>query len=184
VTEDEYKNRLVSILSKDFNLYPEYKGFWPTGEAVYLDFFCTPKQHVIEMGFEIDCFAIEVKSPDTGNEPVKKLLDCILQSYTYTLCDFNGSRPKFTLIYPEARSFFIAQSPSKYIDEHSPLVEPDIDILKRIMQRANVGDLVESKRFLYEFRFSRNRMFDPVRGRTKVKNMGSLRRIGSRKFNA
>ncbi|QTN41452.1 hypothetical protein [Marinobacter salsuginis] len=181
MTEDDYKKRLVNLLQDDFELFPEYGGAWPTGEVVYLDFFCKPKQHVIDQGFSIDCFAVEVKSPDVGREPIKKLLDCVLQSYSYTLCDFKGLRPKFTLIYPEPRMFFCAQKPEKYTGQHNPMNEPEIDIVKRLMQRANVGELVEDKNFGYEFRFSRNRMYDPVRGPSKVANLGSVRRIGSRK---
>jgi hypothetical protein len=182
MTEDEYKARLAELLGQEFELEPEAEGWWPTGESVCLDFLCRPKAQARSQGFPVEAFGIEVKSPDTGNEAVKKLLDAVLQSYTYTLSTFSQIRPSFVLIYPGVRRFFQARYPNTYRDEDWPVQDKDVDILRRLMQRANVGEIVEDPRVGYEFRFGRCRLYDPTRGTSNVKNLGSVRRVGSRKL--
>lgn len=183
MTEDEYKERLVSLLSGEFELIPEARGSWPTGRRVYLDFLCKPKRLAREQGFPVETFGIEVKSPDVGRNPEKKLLDAVIQAYTYTLCEFSDRQPGFVLIYPEIRTFFRAGSRTGYRGDHNPLEEPDVDILRRIGQRANVGEIVENKYDRgYQFRFGRDRMYSPERGVSRVLNFGLKRQIGSRQI--
>ncbi len=143
-----------------------------------------PKPHIIEMGFRASAFGIEVKSP-ISSESVKKLLDCVLQSYTYTLCEFSGVRPDFVLIYPEAQHFFDYDFQKKYKgDERNKFRPEEVRMVRRIMQRANVGELVVSERNHYEIKFAASRYFDPIRGQTRIDNLGTTRRVGSRKLSA
>jgi len=181
-TEPELKRDLVALLANDFEITAEAEGLWPLdGSICFLDFLLRPKAHIIEMGFGAAAFGIEVKSP-VSSESVKKLLDCVLQSYTYTLCDFAGVRPDFVLIYPEAQCFFDYDFHKKYKgSERSKYKAEEVKIVRRIMQRANVGELVLSEKNRYEIRFAASRYFDPVHGQTRVENLGMTRRIGSRK---
>jgi hypothetical protein len=110
-------------------------------------------------------------------------LDCVLQSYTYTLCDFSGVRPDFVLIYPEVQCFFDYDFQKKYKGaEGSKYKAEEVKIVRRIMQRANVGELAISENNRYEIRFAASRYFDPIRGQTRVENLGTTRRVGSRKL--
>jgi hypothetical protein len=182
-TEPELKRDLVDLLANDFEVIPEVNGHWPLdGSKCLLDFLVRPKPHIVDMGFRGAAFGVEVKSP-RSSESVKKLLDCVLQSYTYTLCDFSGVRPDFVLIYPEAQCFFDYDFHNKYKGEElSKYKAEEVRIVRRIMQRANVGELVISQHSRYEIRFAASRYFDPIRGQTRVVNLGTTRRIGSRKL--
>jgi len=181
--EPALKQDLVAFLADDFDIILEAEGHWPLdGSKCLLDFLLRPKPHIIEMGFRANAFGIEVKSP-IASESVKKLLDCILQSYTYTLCEFSGIRPDFVLIYPEAKYFFDHDFQKKYKgDERNRYHPAEVRIVRRIMQRANVGELILSERNRYEIRFAASRYFDPIRGQTRIENLGTTRRVGSRKL--
>lgn len=180
--EPELKRDLVTLLADDFDIISEAEGRWPLdGSKLLLDFLLRPKPHIIEKGFRATAFGIEVKSP-ISSESVKKLLDCVLQSYTYTLCEFSGVRPDFVLIYPEAKYFFQYDFHEKYKgDERSKFSLNEVRMVRRIMQRANVGELVLSERNRYEIQFAASRYFDPIRGQTRIENLGTTRRVGSSK---
>jgi hypothetical protein len=181
--ESALKRDLIALLFDDFEIIPEAEGRWLLdGSKCRLDFLLRPKPYIIEMGFRATVFGIEVKSP-ISSESVKKILDCIIQSYTYTLCEFRGVRPDFVLIYPEARHFFEHDFLNKYKgDERNRYRPEEVRMVRRIMQRANVGELTVSERYRYEIHFAANRYFDPVRGQTHVENIGTTRRVGSRKL--
>ncbi len=182
-SEPDLKRELVAFLADDFDITPEAEGRWPLdGSICRLDFLLRPKPHLIEKGFKAAAFGIEVKSP-ISSESVKKLLDCVLQSYTYTLCEFSGVRPDFVLIYPEAQCFFDYDFKNKYKnDERNKYRPEEVRMVRRIMQRANVGELVLSERHHYEIKFAASRYFDSVRGQTRIENLGTIRRVGSRKL--
>lgn len=181
--EPDLKRDLVALLADDFEIIPEAEGRWPLdGSKCALDFLLRPKPHIVGKGFGAAAFGIEVKSP-ISSESVKKLLDCVLQSYTYTLCEFCGVRPDFVLIYPEAKYFFEHDFEKKYKgDERNKYRPEEIRIVRRIMQRANVGELIRSERHRYEIQFAASRYFDPIRGQTRIENLGTTRRVGSRKL--
>lgn len=181
--EPDLKRDLVALLADDFDITPEAEGRWPLdGSKCLLGFLLRPKPHIREKGFQASAFGIEVKSP-VSRESVKKLLDCVLQSYTYTLCEFAGVRPDFVLIYPEAKHFFEYDFHQKYKgDERNKFKSEEVRMVRRIMQHANVGELVISGRNRYEIQFAASRYFDPVRGQVRIENLGTTRRIGSRKL--
>jgi hypothetical protein len=181
--EPELKRDLVELLADDFEITPEAEGCWPLdGSKCFLDFLLRPKPHIIEKGFRAKAFGVEVKSP-ISPESVKKLLDCVFQSYTYTLCEFCGVRPDFVLIYPEAKHFFEYDFEKKYkSNERNKYHAEEIRMIRRIMQRANVGELVTSDKHRYEIQFAASRYFDPVRGQTSIEGLGTTRRVGSRKL--
>lgn len=181
--EPELKRDLVTLLANDFEMISEAEGRWPLdGSRCLLDFLLRPKPHIVEMGFKAAAFGIEVKSP-VSTESVKKLLDCVLQSYTYTLCEFSGVRPDFVLIYPECKFFFEYDFQNKYkMDERNKYKQEEVRMVRRVMQRANIGELVVSERRRYEIQFAASRYFDPVRGQVRVANLGTARRVGSRKL--
>ena len=183
-TEDEYKNDVVNALDKDFYLTPEAEVIWPHPaiSSSYVDFIAHPKKHLVEKGFDAKNIAIEVKSPICNNqESIKKLLDCISQAQSYTFCKYNKSFINFCLIYPEIDLFYDYDLRYNKLDEPEKHYRKEFLLLQRMMQRANVGTL-HIKKSSYSIRFSGLFFYSPEKGRSKIKNLGMVRRIGSRKI--
>jgi hypothetical protein len=175
--EPQLKMDVQAALENDFYIEPNARGIWPLdGSVCELDFLLKPKPQTVALGFDAECFAIEVKSPVNGsNESVKKLLDCVLQSYTYSLGVFGELRPKFVLIYPSVPNFFQYDFINKYKgDERNKYKPEEIRILRRLMQRANVGELTINAA-TYQIDFAASRYFDPIRGRSNIKERGQVR---------
>ena len=180
-SEEEYKEEIVKELSADFFIEPEAEGKWPLdGRTCRLDFLLTPKPHLVENGFDAETFGIEVKSPKS-KESVKKLLDCILQAYTYTLCEFTGRQPAFVVIYPEIKEFFQYDFENKYKNnEINKFTNSEVRLIKQLMQRANIGE-IKIKHNYFKIFFTDCYFYDKLKGRSKIKNLGMVRRIGSKK---
>ncbi|MDY0281336.1 MAG: hypothetical protein RBR35_12335 [Salinivirgaceae bacterium] len=180
-SEIQYKKELPQILEADFHIEPNAKVIWPLGgKKKEVDFLLKPKPHLVSNGFDAKSFAIEVKSP-ISKESVKKLLDCIIQSYTYSLCEYQGNHPAFVLIYPDIEKFFEYDFINKYKkDPRNEFTRPEIGILRRLMQRANVGELIIDDTD-YEINFAASRYFSSRKGRSKIKNLGMIRQVGSQK---
>ena len=112
---------------------------------------------------------------------VKKLLDCVSQAHSYTLCTHEDEFIDFIVIYPEIQLFFEYDFEYKYkFDQRNKYQQQEINILQRVMQRANIGSLKITKKS-YLFSFAGARFYSPEKGQSKVKNLGIVRRIGSRK---
>ena len=145
-----------------------------------VDFLLKPKTHLINRGFDATSFAIEVKSP-IAKESVRKLLDCIIQSYTYSLCQYKGIHPAFVLIYPDIEKFFEYDFINKYKrDPRNKFARSEILLLRRLMQRANVGELIIDGKD-YEISFAAAYYYSSQKGRSGIKNLGMVRRVGSQK---
>jgi hypothetical protein len=181
--ESAYLNRVIRLLESDFKLEREARGEWPNGGSVFADLLCRPRPHIVEAGFSPQLFLVEVKSPEC-KESVKRLLDAILQSFTYSLSKFEGRQPDFGLLYPPIVSFFEWDRAHKYADQPNNAYQPgEARILGRLIQRGNVGEIHE-RQGSYEFRFGGSFFFSPAKGQTKEKNLGTVRRVGSRKRRA
>lgn len=180
-SESEYKKKLPGILEADFHIESNVKVHWPLGgKEKEVDFLLQPKAHLIKNGFDAMSFAIEVKSP-IANESVKKLLDCIIQAYTYSLCQYRGVHPAFVLIYPDIEKFFEYDFAYKYKkDPRNRFNASEIIILRRLMQRANVGELIVDGND-YEINFAAAYYYSSKKGRSGIKNLGITRRVGSKK---
>ncbi len=179
--EAEIKQYLTQKLSGLFHVSEEVVGNWPLdNRPLRLDLLLRPNEKARTLGFDVDAVGIEIKDP-TSKESVRKLLDCVMQSYTYTFCKFDNVRPSFVLIYPEIDKFFDYDWQNKYKGSESekPTIE-EKRILTRIMQRANVGELV-IKPSDYTFKFSAGSFFNSTRGRSGIKGIGLNRYIGSQK---
>lgn len=94
-------------------------------------------------------------------------------------------RPAFILIYPDIEIFFDYDWRNKYNSEFTE--EPtksEKNLLRRLMQRANVGELIiqqrDSKNFV--FIFHGGPYFSSTKGRSKIKGIGLNRFIGSQKI--
>lgn len=171
-TEPEYRKDIEKALTADFIIKPEQWVTWPIeNKEIRVDFIIEPKEHLKKNGFEANKIAIEVKSP-IAKESVKKLLDCISQAHSYTMCKHEGSYIDFILIYPEIHNFF-SHDGTHNIGE--------IRLLHRIMQRANIGAL-KLTNDSYKISFADCRYYSPEKGRSEIKNLGQVRRIGSRKM--
>lgn len=181
--ERESKTRkiLIEKLSDLFDIKEEVPGSWPLdGRNLRLDLLLRPNEKAKALGFDVDAIGIEIKDPKS-KESVKKLLDCVVQAYTYTFCEFDGVRPSFILIYPEVEKFFNHDWVNKYASSESEKpTNREINLLKRLMQRANVGELIISKE-KYTFKFAFARFFDSQKGRSKIKGLGLNRYVGSQK---
>ena len=182
-TEDEYKKDVIKALEKDFILIPEAEVTWPHPaiKPSFVDFMAHPKDHLVKNGFDAKNVVIEVKSPICKTkESIKKLLDCISQAQSYTLCKYKDSYINFALVYPEIDLFYDYDLHYKNFKEPQKHYKKDTLLLHRMMQRANVGSLhITEKSYLISF--SSCRFYSPERGRSKIKNLGMVRRIGSRK---
>ncbi|MDP2804884.1 MAG: hypothetical protein Q8O24_02975 [Gallionellaceae bacterium] len=181
-TEPEYRKEIrESALSNDFAIKPEQWIKWPINdEMIRVDFILEPKQHLIDVGFDATKIAIEVKSP-IKKESVKQLLDCMSQAHSYTLCTHENEFIDFIVIYPAIQLFFDYDFEHKYkLDQRSKYHRSEVSILHRVMQRANIGSL-EITNESYRFSFAGSRFYSPEKGRSKIKNLGMVRRIGSRK---
>ncbi len=181
--ERETKTRkiLIEKLSGLFDIKEEVPGSWPLdGRTLRLDLLLRPNAKAKALGFDEDAIGIEIKDPES-KESVKKLLDCVVQAYTYTFCEFDEVRPSFVLIYPEIETFFNHDWLNKYASsEKEKPTNREIRLLKRLMQRANVGELIISRE-KYTFKFASARFFDSIKGRSKIKGLGLNRYVGSRK---
>lgn len=182
-TEPEYRKEILnSSLINDFVIKPEQWIKWPINdEMIRVDFILEPKQHLLDRGFDALKIAIEVKSP-IKKESVKQLLDCIAQAHSYTLCTHENEFIDFIVIYPDIQLFFDYDFKNKYkSDLRNKYHHSEVSITRRIMQRANIGSL-DISNDSYVFSFAGNRYYSPERGRSKVKNLGIIRRVGSRKM--
>lgn len=105
-----------------------------------------------------------------------------MQSYTYTFCEFDGVRPAFVLVYPEIEKFFDEDWQKKYSGAESEKpTEKERRLLRRLMQRANVGELIVNSNSTYKFNFGAGPFFSSNKGRSKVKGIGINRYVGSQK---
>lgn len=182
-TEDEYKKDITKALAKDFILVPEAEIIWPHPaiKPNRADFIIHPKEHLVRNGFDAENIAIEVKSPICKNkESIKKLLNCISQAQSYALCKYKDSFINFVLIYPKIDLFYEYDLHYKNYDEPQKEYKKDTILLHRMMQRANVGSLTLSNNS-YSISFAGSRFYSPKKGRSKIKNLGMVRRIGSKK---
>ncbi|ENI8077364.1 hypothetical protein M2H04_20375 [Vibrio vulnificus] len=180
--EDKARNYLKNFLSEYFEVKEEVPGSWPLDERpLRLDLLLRPKQKAIDLGFDVEAVGIEIKDPQS-KESVKKLLDCVMQSYTYTFCEFDGVRPAFVLIYPEIEKFFEEDWVNKY--DRSEREEPtkrEKRLLRRLMQRANVGELKIKPNNEFVFDFGAGPFFRSDKGRSNIKGIGLNRYVGSQK---
>ncbi len=177
--------RLMRLLEPHFEVAPQVPGSWPLDDRpLRLDLLVRPKDAALELGFDIPAFGIEVKDPES-KESVSKLLDCVMQAYTYGFCEFDGERPAFVLIYPNVEKFFEYDFVNKYKNaEQERPGRRELRLLRRLMQRANVGELNLLTGGAYEFRFEGGRFYDSVRGRSGIKGLGMNRYVGSAKGRA
>ncbi len=180
--EDRARNHVAKILGDLFYVKEEVPGSWPVdGRNLRLDLLLRPNEKARSMGFDVDAFGIELKDPQS-NESVKKYLDCVIQAYTYTLCEFDGMRPSFVLIYPQKEKFFEHDWKNKYSSsENEKPNRREMSIVGRLMQRANVGELLLTDEKI-QIEFGGARFFDSVKGRSKVKGLGIKRQVGSQKY--
>lgn len=179
--EDKVRKYIAHKLSDLFHIKEEVPGSWPLdGRPLRLDLLLRPNEKAKSLGFDVEAVGVEIKDPKS-KESVKKLLDCVVQAYTYTFCEFDGVRPAFIMVYPEIEKFFEHDWINKYSrsDNEKP-TRREMNLLKRLMQRANVGELIISED-KYTFKFAFARFFDSKRGRSKVKGLGLNRYVGSQK---
>ena len=92
--ENKARKILVERLRDLFDIKQEVPGKWPLdGRALRLDLLLRPNEKAKALGFDVDAIGVEVKDPQS-KESVKKLLDCVVQAYTYTFCEFDGATPQ------------------------------------------------------------------------------------------
>lgn len=183
--ENLAKEKLIEMLSDLFYIKEEVAGRWVIDDSpLRLDLLLRPNEKAKAMGFDVEAIGIEIKDPQS-KESVKKLLNCVMQAYTYSFCEFDGVRPAFILIYPDVEKFFDYDWRNKYncVFTEEP-TKREKNLLRRLMQRANVGELIieqrDSKK--YVFKFHGGLYFSSTKGRSKIKGIGLNRFIGSQKI--
>lgn len=179
--EERVRKFLAKKLSDLFDVQEEVEGAWPLdNRTLRLDLLLRPNNKARELGFDVDAIGVEIKDPES-KESVKKLLDCVMQSYTYGFCEFDGVRPSFVLIYPGIDSFFDYdwKHKGKGLESEKPTRE-EKRMLARVMQRANVGELI-IKNDHYTFKFAAGPFFHSNSGRSKIQGIGLNRYVGSQK---
>ncbi|MDH1472753.1 hypothetical protein [Shewanella sp. GD03713] len=180
--EDKARKYLKNFLREYFEVKEEVTGTWPLDDRpLRLDLLLLPKQKALDLGFDVEAVGVEIKDPQS-KESVKKLLDCVMQSYTYTFCEFDGVRPAFVLIYPEIEKFFEEDWVNKYGSnmQEAP-TSREKRLLRRLMQRANVGELKINENQVFIFDFGAGPFFRSDKGRSKIKGIGLNRYVGSQK---
>jgi hypothetical protein len=156
-TERENKARkfIASKLSDLFYIKAEVQGSWPIdGRTLRLDLLLRPNEKAKSLGLDVEAIGVETKDP-SSKKSVKKLLDC------------DGVRPSFIVVYPEIEKFFEHDWIHKYSrsDNEKP-TRREMSLLKRLIQRENVGEFIISKD-QYTFNFASARFFDSKRGDQK-----------------
>lgn len=89
------------------------------------------------------------------------------------------------LLFPDIEKFFDYDWRNKYHSEFTE--EPtkrEKNLLRRLMQRANVGEPIIQQRDSknYVFKFHGDPYFSSTKGRSKIKGIGLNRFIGSQKI--
>ncbi|MEN4984098.1 hypothetical protein [Acinetobacter modestus] len=88
------------MLNDLFYIKEEVSGGIINGSHLRLDLLLRPNEKAKQMGIDVEAIGIEIKDPQS-KESAKKLLDCVMQAYTYSFCEFDGVRLAFILIYPD-----------------------------------------------------------------------------------
>ena len=168
-TEEELKQRLVTGLQNDFDLYQEMPGVHPIDKKdVIIDYLAYPHPHLTDAGFVPDWIGIEVKGV-SDNKPMKRAVDLAWQAITYSQSDYlvedkEMVRPAFILIYPSLE--IIAKQP--------------VTGLKCLLQKANVGNLDFHDWHGWRIRFAADtRYFSKKAGIVPGANIATNRRVGS-----
>jgi hypothetical protein len=178
--EEKIKNYIRPILLRNFVVKEEVEGtFLVDRTSVRIDFLLYPKEELIEKGFDQEWIGLEVKSPNT-NEPQKKGLQVVWQAITYSQSIFGNIRPMFIAIHPPLEEFFNTlrvyregiENPFPYNESH---------LLKCLMQKGNVGTFeINSRVNSWRLVFGAGQSyFNSTSGRSKIKNIGSRRVVGS-----
>ena len=154
--ENLAKEKLIEMLSDLFYIQEEVAGKWVIDDSpLRLDLLLRPNEKAKAMGFDVEAIGIEIKDPQS-KESVKKLLNCVMQAYTYSFCEFDGVRPAFIVIYPDIEKFFDYDWRNKYnsVSTEEP-TKREKNLLLRLMQRANVGELIieqrEQRKYIFKF---------------------------------
>jgi hypothetical protein len=178
--EHVLKEILEKNLEPFFELIPEVEVFWSlNSQKPRIDYVARPKENAKSLGFEFEQFGIEVKSP-ISNESTKKSLDCIFQSHSYTLATFLDKPIDFVLMFPDIEKFFQYDNAVKYKGKEE-FTRREVRITRRIMQRANVGELILKKNGHFVFDFEGGPLFSSDKGRSNIKGIGLNRYFGSAK---
>ncbi len=185
--EELLTRRIIKKLSGQFFIEREATGVHLIdGSMVRVDLLLKPKQVAIDMGFCADVFGIEVKTPDNQkNAGYKKLFNCIKQASTYSDSVFSGDIPEFILIYPDVETSLACYNPpsptSPYFERFETYRRAAVTVIRTLMHKFCVGDVVETHLGSISFRFSNATYYDTKAGR-KTYSVKVPRRIASKKL--
>lgn len=126
-------------MSPHFNMQWEVKGrHLIEDKTVYADILLTPKQHLLNAGFEDMTIVAEVKAMGSDCD---KLTRAMWQAVTYVQSEFEGVRPRMGVVFPSPYSVWgltdSVQDYGKWDLQRS---------LLNLMQYANVGYFKDTKR--------------------------------------
>ncbi len=135
-SEGELKTVFQMWMDRHFNFQSEVEGVHLLEKKkVYADFLLTPKQHLLDAGFEDMTIVVEVKSMWGDND---KLMRATWQAATYVQSTFNGVRPRLGVVFPNPIDIWGGRK----------FDTPEWDMQRgflRFLQFANVGYFEETR---------------------------------------
>lgn len=177
MTEPELKTHLLSWLSGSFRFESEVLGVHQqTGEVVRADFIAFPSRSLIEAGFGIGPFPIEVKAIDWCEVDSGRLYKTFWQAHTDSESVFES--PTIGRVQPMFSALFVTPTPFPPALDHRAIQLQRWQHLLELGVYANVASirLRDSEWGLY---FGQGSYFTTKRGISAVPR-GLNRRIGSR----
>lgn len=137
--EPTLKHMFRHWMSPHFDMEWEVEGrHLIENKTVYADIILTPKQHLINAGFEDMTIVVEVKALGSDCD---KLARAMWQTASYVQSEFNGVRPRMGAIFPSPYSVWgITDAPKDY--DKWDLQRSMLNL----MMYANVGYFREIKR--------------------------------------
>ena len=171
--EKSERKRIREALEIDFFIYDGLDGHHKHGgERVRYDLVLTPRQHLLDQGFDIGCVVVEVKlfNKEDKKKHDTKIRDLLWQCIAYSFSDVqmpNGKyeRPLFVLYFMAGTGF-----DEKHQDEFNKL--------HHFVQRGGVGKLDINPKTGWTMLFGGSYYFRQAAGKGPH-HVGTKRQTGS-----
>jgi hypothetical protein len=179
MNEPELKRLLSSKLTDSFHFESEVRGIHrQSGEVVIADFIATPKKPLVEDGFCLGSFPIEVKAIDWNKVDSGRLYKTFWQAHTYSESTFES--PGIGELEATFSALFVTSAPFPPPSDHRAIQLTRWTHLLELGVYANVASIRiwEDDWGLY---FGQGSYYTSSRGVSSIPR-GMDARIGSRKI--
>jgi hypothetical protein len=117
MNETELKRLLTSRLTDSFHFESEVRGIHrQSGEVVIADFIATPMNPLVEDGFDLGSFPIEVKAIDWAKVDSGRLYKTFWQAHTYSESTFES--PDIGKLQATFSALFVSPAPFPPPSDH------------------------------------------------------------------